>query len=150
MDKLVRTSVTLLALALLVVPLRGGRSALTLAHAQQASGQQQQQERPSNAGVHCFETAQRVLFLVDQTAYNLCLGAGSDAPLQCFAAARATTPLTDPQIVALCRCAMSTGPVQCYLEARRQAFLLDDQLTAMCSATITQQVYGGACLAPRY
>lgn len=133
-----RIAVTLLAFSLTVVPTQ----------AQQAASEQQ--ERPPSAGLHCLEMAQHVLYLVDQTAYNLCLGAGSDAPFQCFAAARQTTMLTDPQIVALCRCAMSVGPVQCYLEARRQAFLLDDQLTAMCSATVTQQVYGGTCLAPRY
>jgi hypothetical protein len=148
MDKLVRTSVTLFALALLVIPLRGERSALTLAHAQEASGQQQ--ERPSNAGVHCLETAKRVLYLADQTAYNLCLGAGSDAPFQCFAAGRQVTVLTDPQLIALCRCAMSTGPVQCYVEARRHAYLLDDQLAAMCSAVVTQQLYGAACSTDSY
>jgi hypothetical protein len=114
----------------------------------QAGGQAEggeRPERPANAGLHCLEMAKRVLYLADQTAYHLCLGAGSDAPMQCFAAARRSTVLTDSQIVDLCRCATSTGPVQCYMQARAQAFLIDQQLTALCSAVVTQQIYGLAC-----
>jgi hypothetical protein len=144
MQPRMRIAVTTLALASIAA--LGGDHAPP-AHAQagvQGDGEQQP-ERPPNAGVHCLEVAKRTLYLADQTAYNLCLGAGSDAPMQCFAAGRAYTVLTDPQLIELCRCATSTGPVQCYMQARAQAFLIDQQLTTLCSAVVTQQIYGIAC-----
>ena len=64
------------------------------------------QERPPNAGTDCMATAQETLHLIDQTAFALCFGAGSDAPTQCFAEALNRTNLrlldcTDRQPVPL-------------------------------------------------
>jgi hypothetical protein len=140
-----RASIALVALTL-VIPLDHGREPAR-AHAQALSDVQ---ARPPDAGAHCLAVAQGFLYLIDQTAYALCLGAGSDAPIQCFADARAHTMLTDPQIVGLCRCAISAGPVGCYARARAQAFLTDDQLVTMCSAVVTQQLGAGDCAARGY
>jgi hypothetical protein len=106
--------------------------------------------RPFNSGTDCFTTAQQSLNLINQTAYSLCLGAGSDGPTQCFAAALDRTNLLDGQIVGLCRCADSPGPVDCFEQARPQAFLTDDQLVAMCSAVVTQQLLPGSCAVRQY
>jgi hypothetical protein len=106
--------------------------------------------RPGNAGVECLAIAQHVLRLADQTAFNLCVGAGSTAPTDCFAQGRQRTMLLDPQLVALCRCAASPGPVDCYEQARTQAFLTDPQLIQMCAAIVTQQQYIGDCASRGY